>query len=66
MTLFYILILIYGVFILWLGTKILDKAGFDKWWVLCLLIPVVNIFMIWAFAFSNWPNLKKGIEQNLN
>ena len=54
------------IFTLWLGSKILEKAGLDKKWVFCLLIPVVNIIMIWVFAFSNWPDLKDGVEQDIN
>lgn len=53
-----ILIIAFGVFILWLGSKILDKAGIHRGWVFCLLIPVVNIIMIWLFAFTYWPNSK--------
>ncbi len=64
--LFFFLLPFVIVFTLWLGSKILEKAGIDKKWVFCLLIPVVNIFMIWAFAFSNWPNLKDDVEQDLN
>lgn len=44
---------------------IYKKAGFDVWWVLVLLIPVVNIAMIWIFAFSRWPNLQADIDQDL-
>ncbi len=62
--LFYILVAFFVVFILWLGSIILDKAGHDKIWVFCLLIPVVNIIMIWAFAFTHWPTLKDSVEQN--
>ena len=54
------------VFTLWLGSKILEKFGLDKKWFFCLLIPVVNIFMIRAFAFTNWPNLKDDVEQDIN
>ena len=46
MTLFYILLPVYAVFCLWLGVRILRKAGFDGWRVLVLLIPIVNIIMI--------------------
>ena len=59
------LIAVFVAFTLWLGSKILDKAGIPKVWVLCLLIPVVNIIMIWVFAFSRWPNLKEDIKQDL-
>ena len=59
------ILIIFGVFILWLGTIILKKAGLQKGYVLCLLIPVVNIIMIWVFAFTEWPNLKQGVKQDL-
>lgn len=59
------LIAVFVVFVLWLGSKILDKAGLQKTWVFCLLIPVVNIIMIWVFAFSRWPNLKPDVKQDL-
>ncbi len=64
--LFFFLLPAFIVFTLWLGSKILEKAGLDKKWVFCLLIPVVNIIMIWAFAFSNWPNLKNNDKQDFN
>lgn len=60
-----LLMLLMGLFILWLGSRILEKAGLDKGWVLCLLIPIVNIIMIWVFAFTHWPNLKPGVKQDL-
>ncbi|MCQ8129311.1 hypothetical protein [Methylomonas rivi] len=65
MALFFILLPAYILFCLWLGYRILQKAGFDGRWTLVLLVPVVNIIMIWIFAFSRWPNLKPGIEQDL-
>jgi len=55
---FEMLVVIFSGFILWLGTRILDKAGFHKAYVLFLLLPVVNIIMLWYFAFSKWPNSK--------
>ncbi len=63
---FLILVVIFTAFMLWLGTLILGKAGIDKRWILCLLIPFVNIIAVWAFAFINWPKLKDSVEQNIN
>ncbi len=65
MTLFYILLPVYAAFCLWLGFRIVQKAGFNGWWALVLLIPVVNIAMIWVFAFTHWPALKENINQDL-
>lgn len=60
MELFLILLPAYILFCLWLGYRILQKAGLDGRWVLTLLVPVVNIIMIWVFAYSHWPNLREG------
>lgn len=65
MELYFILLPVYVLFCLWLGYRILEKAGFDGRWTLILLVPVVNIIMIWVFAFSSWPNLRSGAEQDL-
>jgi hypothetical protein len=59
MDMFYLLLPFFVLFCLWLGYRILQKAGLDGRWVLILLVPIVNIIMIWAFAFSDWPNLTK-------
>jgi len=50
-------------FTLWLGSIILAKAGLDRRLVFFLLFPVLNIIMIWAFAFTKWPNLKDDVDQ---
>ena len=31
------------------------KAGFSGWWSLIIFVPLVNIAMIWVFAFVDWP-----------
>jgi hypothetical protein len=38
--------------------RIVTKAGFSGWWVLLYLVPLLNIVMLWVFAFSRWPALK--------
>jgi uncharacterized membrane protein YhaH (DUF805 family) len=47
------------VFFVWLYVRIVQKAGYSGWWVLTLIIPLVNFIMIYVFAFSDWPALKK-------
>ncbi|MDD1621925.1 MAG: hypothetical protein LUQ11_10635 [Methylococcaceae bacterium] len=65
MELFFILLPVFALFCLWLGYRILEKAGFDGRWTLVLLVPIVNVIMIWVFAFSHWPNLRANAEQDL-
>jgi len=31
------------------------KAGFSRWWSLLLVVPLVNLIVIWVFAFMQWP-----------
>ncbi len=35
--------------------KILDKAGFSRWYSLLSLVPIANIVCLWIFAFIDWP-----------
>ncbi len=33
------------------------KAGYSKWLSFLMVVPLVNLAMLYFFAFSNWPNL---------
>lgn len=35
--------------------RIVSKAGFPGVLSLLLLVPVLNIVMLWVFAFVRWP-----------
>ena len=35
------------------------KAGFSRWLGLLVLVPLVNVVVIWAFAFAKWPAAKE-------
>ena len=37
------------------GWRIASKAGYHGAWSLLLLIPLLNVVLIWVFAFSSWP-----------
>ena len=43
-----------GTFIIPLW-RIVAKAGYSGTWSLMLFVPMVNMVMIWVFAFSKWP-----------
>ena len=36
--------------------RIVSKAGFPGAFALLALVPVVNIVMLWVFAFVTWPH----------
>jgi hypothetical protein len=35
--------------------RIIRKAGYSPWWIFVALVPVVNVVMLFAFAFTTWP-----------
>lgn len=35
--------------------KIVSKAGYSGAWSLLIIVPLVNLIMLWVFAFSDWP-----------
>ena len=49
---------LFAVF-LWLEVRVLRRAGYSGWWVLITFVPLVNIVMIWVFAFSTWPATRR-------
>ncbi len=38
---------------------IAEKAGYSGWLSLLMLVPLVNVVMLWVFAFSEWPALRR-------
>ena len=38
---------------------IVQKAGYSAWWFLIALVPLVNVIMLWVFAFADWPALRQ-------
>jgi len=35
--------------------RILNRAGYSRWWLLTMVVPLLNVIMLWVFAFANWP-----------
>ncbi|ADK86322.1 conserved hypothetical protein [Desulfarculus baarsii DSM 2075] len=44
-----------GLFGLWVTGRIVQKAGYVRWWALVILVPLLNLVFIWVFAFARWP-----------
>ena len=37
----------------------LKRAGYSRWWCLLALVPIINIIMLYVFAFSTWPERQR-------
>ena len=35
--------------------RVLRRAGYSPWWVLLVLVPLVNLVALWVFAYVRWP-----------
>jgi amino acid transporter len=50
-----LLVVVLAVFSIYVNYRIVDKAGYNGWWALLMILPLVNLVMIWVFAFKPWP-----------
>lgn len=50
-----IFIVLPAVLMLWGAWNGVQRAGYSGAWALVLLIPFVNIIMLYVFAFTTWP-----------
>ena len=41
--------------LIWPYVKIVQKAGYSGWHVLWMFVPILNLVMLFVFAFSRWP-----------
>lgn len=37
---------------------IISKTGYSKWLSLLMVVPVLNVILLYFLAFSNWPSLR--------
>jgi O-antigen/teichoic acid export membrane protein len=49
-----VLVLIVWAFVAVFG-RILNRAGYSRWWLLTMVVPLLNLIMLWVFAFASWP-----------
>lgn len=49
-----VLVLFVWAFVAVFG-RILDRAGYSRWWLLTIVVPLLNVIMLWVFAFAIWP-----------
>ena len=56
-----LLVLVPGILALTLVpiAKIVRRAGYSGWFCLMYFVPLVNLVMLWVFAFAEWPALDK-------
>ena len=43
----------------YLYVRIARRVGFSPWWALAMQVPMLNLLLIWLFAFIRWPAAKR-------
>jgi len=49
-----VVVLIIWAFVAVFG-RVLNRAGYSRWWVLTMFVPLLNLIMLWVFAYASWP-----------
>ncbi len=44
---------------IWGAYKVVQRAGYSGVWAFILLVPLVNLVMLYVFAFADWPALQR-------
>jgi uncharacterized membrane protein YhaH (DUF805 family) len=47
-----LIVLVLVIVPLW---RICTRAGFSGWWSLLVMVPLLNLIMLWVFAYAKWP-----------
>jgi hypothetical protein len=48
------------VVVVWPWSRIFSKAGYSPWLSLTAVVPLVNFVVLFWFAYSEWPVLRRG------
>ena len=54
-----LILLLMAVVVVWPFWRIFSKAGFTRWLAIGMLLPLVNLALIFYLAFTEWPALNK-------
>ena len=50
-------ILVAVAYFAWCCARILGRAGHSRWWAVPMMVPGLNLALIWLFAYARWPRL---------
>lgn len=55
-----IIVAVAAVLFVWPATKICAKAGYSPWLGLAIIVPVLNLLLLWYLALADWPSRRTG------
>lgn len=54
-----LMMLVFAVLVIVPFWFIFRKAGYSQWLSLLMVVPIVNVVMLYFLAFSDWPRLRE-------
>ena len=54
-----VILIFYVIGIMVPTARILRRAGLSGVWCIFTFVPLLNIILLWVFAFCRWPNLDR-------
>jgi hypothetical protein len=51
----WLIVIVIAIVTVYPYVRIIRRTGHSGWWILTAIIPVLNLAMLWAFAFTRWP-----------
>lgn len=58
-----LMMLVFAALIIAPFWSIFKKAGYPPWLGLLMVVPIVNLAMLYFLAFSDWPSLGKSVKE---
>lgn len=52
--------------VIWPTRRIARRMGYSVWWSIVMLIPVVDLILIWIVGFNPWPAEKTSRADTTN
>jgi len=60
-----LIVILVMIVVIWLPwSRIFSKAGYSPWLSLTIFVPLVNLIVLFWFAFSEWPILRRGTGES--
>ena len=51
----WLLVIVISLAMLYPYMRIIRRTGHSGWWLITMFVPILNVIMLWVFAFVKWP-----------
>ncbi|HVW50499.1 MAG TPA: hypothetical protein VHC91_08860 [Trinickia sp.] len=55
----WLVVLVICLAMLYPYVRIIRRTGHSGWWLITMFVPILNVIMLWVFAFVKWPTVDR-------